>query len=280
MSYDASEYSVQDGDPEYRFLFVTGAAEFRYTSAAHIVADSSETWEPAPIDLGGIMQTNELSKGGVKMKLPRDNALAKTFIGGVPEQMTSVTVFRQHAGDVTEEYQVYWKGRVAGVDVSGDAVTLECENIFTSMRRPGLRARYQKTCRHALYQSGCGLDKASFAVPATVIAADGASITIEDLGSSAVEEGYFIGGMIESADGYLRYILRHSGNELTLIRPLTALIDEVTTSSDGSAAVTLYPGCDKSETTCTAKFNNLDNHGGFRIPGKNPFANSVTGSIA
>ena len=172
MSYDAHEYSVQDAEPVFRFLFVIGGNEYRYTTEADFVADSNGTFEPAPITCGDFNQTGDMAKDDLKLTFPRDNAFAALFLGGVPEQLVSVTVFRGHVDD-GDEFRFYWKGRVAGSDASGNAVEIECESIFTSMRRPGLRARYQKTCRHALYQTGCNLDKASFAYAVDATAVDG-----------------------------------------------------------------------------------------------------------
>jgi uncharacterized phage protein (TIGR02218 family) len=279
MSYIASEYSVQSGDPIYRFLFIQGTTEYRYTSAAHFSGDSGGTWEPVSLDMSEITQTNELSKDSVKIKIPRDNPFAQLFLGGVPEQITSITIFRGHAGDLSEEFEVSWKGRVAGASATGDTLTLECENIFTSMRRSGLRARYQKNCRHALYGRGCNLNDYDFAVAGVVTSISGFLVTIEDLIDSSITDGYFTGGMIENADGFLRYITNHSGTQLTLMRPFSVLEDEVSGSA-GIANVTLYPGCDHSKTTCKNKFNNLNNFGGFPwIPGKNPFNNEISGSI-
>lgn len=274
MTYAASEYSVQDGDPLFRFLFVQGTAEYRYSTLPYIVNDG-DTWLPTSIDVSEITQSNEMAKDALKVTLPRDNAFALLFLGGVPEQTTSVTVFRGHAGDGDTEFVTYWKGRVAGASSTGDKVTLECENIFTSMRRPGLRARYQKTCRHALYQRGCGVDSSDFDEAATVTAISSVTVTISAL--SGIDDGYFNGGMIENTDGFLRYITAHVGTELTIIRPFPALEDEV---DIGPASVTLYPGCDHSKETCKAKFDNLAAYGGFPwIPGKNPFGNDVSGSI-
>jgi uncharacterized phage protein (TIGR02218 family) len=170
------------------------------------------------------------------------------------------------------------------MSASGDAVTIECENIFTSLRRPGVRARYQKKCRHALYQRGCNLNDYDFAVVATATAVDGSVITVPDLADSNFDsntqgDGYFTGGMIETATGFMRYIIDHTGDQLTLITPLSELTEDVNDSS-GDAVVTLYPGCDHTRGTCKDKFNNLVNYGGFPwIPGKNPFGNNVNGSI-
>ncbi|MEM7517429.1 MAG: phage BR0599 family protein, partial [Planctomycetota bacterium] len=40
-------------------------------------------------------------------------------------------------------------------------------------------------------------------------------------------------------------------------------------------AVTLYPGCDRTNNVCSGKFSNSDNFGGLRfMPVKNPFSGS------
>ena len=284
MTYTQREYSTQDGDPIFRLRFAQGNAVYSYTTETAIVSDSNYTYEPAPIRFSSVNQTNEMAKDPVKLEFPRDNTFAQLFLGGVPEQVTSVTIFRGHAGDTDEEFQFYWKGRVAGSSSTGDSVSLDCENIFTSMRRTGVRARYKKKCRHALYQRGCGLNDYDFAVVVEANDITGKVVTVESLNDSNTDsniagDGYFTGGMLETNDGFLRYIISHSGSQLTLISALPALATDIIDSS-GSSTVTIYPGCDHTRATCSGKFNNLDNFGGFPfIPGKNPFANQITGSI-
>ena len=275
MSYDAQEYSVEGGRPKYRVIFAYGTEDYRYTNDEVITADSGGSWIPEAITFSEFSQTNEMAKDPLNITLPRGNTFAELFLGGIPEQVVSVTVFRWHTNDVTEEYRLYWKGRIAGSTIDGDSVKLNCENIFTSLRRPGLRERYQIGCRHALYGRGCGLDKASFAVAGTATAVTGKTVTI----SIAQDDNYFLGGMIEMAGGIFRDIASNGSTSLVLITPLKALEDAIATS--GSQAVTLYPGCNHSLSECTTKFNNLLNYGGCPyIPSSNPFGNDVTGSIA
>lgn len=279
MTYDTREYSVQDGDPQYRILFVQGNTEYRYTSAPYIVGDSGGSWLPVAFRTDEITQTNEITKNALTIEMSRDAAIAATFIGGVPEQITSVTIYRLHAGDVDEEYRVVFKGRVSDASISsGAAISLECESIFTSMRRPGLRARYQKTCRHMLYGRGCRLNDYDFAVVGTVISADRYTVEIE--ANSIIDDGYYTGGIIETYDGFMRFITKHSGSTLTIIRPFPAL-EESVNSSAAPIDVLLYPGCDRTMTTCLTKFNNLDNFGGQPwIPSINPFSSGLGGSIS
>jgi uncharacterized phage protein (TIGR02218 family) len=273
MSYDTYEQSVEDGRPKYRVLFSVGSLEYRYTNEEFIVADSGGSWLPQAMTLSEFSQTNEMAKDPLKITLPRDNALALLFVGEAPEQVVSVTVFRVHTNDPAEEFRFYWKGRVAGSMQDGDALSLDCENIFTSLRRPGLREKYQIGCRHALYGRGCGVDKDDFDIAATATAHAGAIITA----TFTATAGYLMGGMLKTADGIYRDIIDNTTTTVTLMRPLPVLNDAI---DGGPQAVTLYPGCQHTMTDCTDKFNNLLNYGGCPwIPSKNPFGNDVTGSI-
>jgi hypothetical protein len=288
MTYQATDESAQDAQPVYKFLFATQTAEYMYTTAGYFISDSTGTWEPAPIRASSVTQNNELAKNGVKITLPRTNAVAQLFLGKVPEDTTSVTIYRGFQETDLDEFQVFWKGRVASAEASQDAVTLECEDIFTSMRRPGNRARYQKGCRHALYSPQCGVSDHEYAVDATITAQSGFTITVDftldsvgsgDSNSLVSEDDYFLGGVVELGDGSRRAVVGQtqtgSGAILTLISQFTTIeIDSV------SAFATLYPGCRHNTSDCKNKFNNLENYGGFPwLPSKNPFANSVNGSI-
>ena len=265
-----SETSIQSSQIEHRFLFVQGDTEYRYTSLPYFVSDSNETWTPSPISMSGVTQTNELAKDPLKITVPRDNSLAQTFLGSSPDVITTVTVFRGQIGST--EFYAYWKGRIAGTSISADAVTLDCENIFTSMRRTGLRAKYQKNCRHALYSDGCGLDINDYEESAVATAASGYGVVIT--GGDSFDDGYFTGGILKIGSE-MRYISLHNGNNLTLLQPSRELIQ------NGGGSVTLYPGCNHTMTHCKDKFTNLNNYGGFPwIPSKNPFNNGITGSIA
>jgi uncharacterized phage protein (TIGR02218 family) len=276
MTYLAAENSVQDGDPIFRLHFVQGAIEYKYTNAPIII---STVWLPSSISVGRITQSNELAKDPLDINVPRDSALGLSFLGGSPDQITSITVYREHLGDLDNEFQVAFKGRVTGASPDGDMVSLSCENIFSSMRRSGLRARYQKNCRHALYSTQCGVTLASYADAATATAVSGFAITAA--AAAGEVDGFYTGGILEDASGNKRHITSHAGDQLVLMSPLNSLTTEITDS--GTAAIVIYPGCAHTESACSTKFSNLLNYGGFaRIPGEtnNPFNSKITGSLA
>jgi uncharacterized phage protein (TIGR02218 family) len=274
MTYAIIESSTHDGDAVFLFEFVQAATTWRYTSRGEEVTALSQSWAPAPIQMSDISQTNEINKNAVSLTFPRDHAFAAQFLGFAVEQVTTVTIRRGHADD--GEYVVYWKGRVSASDASAGTIKLDCESIFTSMRRMGLRARYQIPCRHALYQRGCDIDKSAHAwssaasVVGTLVAASGAA---------GKPDGWFTGGMIVAPDGAARFIIAHTGASLTLLRTFDSLQALTSTAGYGrnygnyygGVPVTLYPGCDHAKATCADKFANLPNYGGFPyIPSRNP----------
>lgn len=294
MSYDILDQSTQDSQPAYRFLFSQGSTQWRYTTLPVFISDSAETWEPAPFRASNVTSSNEMAKNGIKISMPRTIGVAQQFLGGVPEDIMTLTVFRDQGrgeADSDLETQVFWKGRVVAVDIGGDDVTLECEDTFTSMRRSGLRARYQKGCRHALYSTLCGVDKNDYGQSVEIISYSGRTITVDtvqdstlfaDSGDSSTETiedvsaTYWVGGFVELANGATRYIVDQVGTTLTLLSPFKQ--QDMPGSDTVSASI--YPGCDRTIQNCIGTFNNVENFGGFPwIPSKNPFRNGVEGSI-
>lgn len=262
MSYAAQENSVASGRPVELYRFALGAQRWTFTSGQTAVVYQSETYSPVPIRRSGIEQGHEINRAGLEITLPRDNPLAGLFIASPPEGVVSVTVYRQHAGDPALETIVLWKGRVGGARLSGSELTLKCEPVATSLKRTGLRARYQLICRHALYSTSCGALKDLFRVDGTVSAVSGA--TVQVAAAASRPDGYFVAGMLETNDGS-RMIVGHAGITLTLVAPMPSL-------AAGQTA-RLYAGCDHSTATCKDRFANLANYGGFPyIPRKNPFS--------
>lgn len=254
IAIDADAYTWTSGDAEVSYL--------------------GDTYTPAPITHSPIEQTQEINRANIRLTVPRTNPVGLVYLGFVPDYPASVTIYRQTDAGTT----VLWKGRVAGASGSGSEILIDCENVFSSLRQIGLRARYQKNCRHAHYRRGCWLDHANFAVPgeASAVSSDGLTVTVAVAAAEA--DGWYNAGMFEF-EGVLRHIVRHTGSSLTLWRPHTGLANAVANDGYGKIygmwygrhVVTLYPGCDRSRATCNDKFNNLPNQGGFAwLPKRSP----------
>jgi uncharacterized phage protein (TIGR02218 family) len=225
-----------------------------------------QTYLPMPVKRDRIKQTNDVFRDSLRLSFPRSDAFASQFLGFAPEEVTSLRIMRGHYGDPAAEFVVYWKGRVAGAKTSGNEILVECESIFTSIKRPGLRAKFEYSCRHTLYAKGCNVNRELYKLDGAVLSISG-GLDVTVAGAALQPAGFFTGGLLIAPDGSSRFITAHSSDIVTMARPMYGLA--------GGTVVSLYPGCDHLKETCSAKFGNGLNFGGFPfIPTRNPFDGS------
>lgn len=267
MTYATYENSVQQGTPVELYEFIQGLSRWNYISGADQIVRLGQTYKPSPIKRDRVKQSTDIFKNSMKLTFPRDDEFASQFLGFAPEEITTVTILRGHWGDPDNQYIVYWKGRVLSAKATDSQIELECEPVYTSIRRPGLRAKFEYGCRHVLYARGCGVNRELYKHENLVLTLTG-GLNVEVAGVAGVyADGWLTGGILVAPDNSSRFIVAHSAGVVTLSRPLASL----TTGQ----VVKLYPGCDHLRTTCDTKFNNLDNFGGFPwIPSRNPFDGS------
>lgn len=119
----------------------------------------------------------------------------------------------------------------------------------------------QPICHHSLYDAGCTLNPASFAVSKTVLASPApttSSFSFTNTGPTYPDGRFSLGKVVFGTgvnNGLIRSIKTQVGGLVTLTLPLPA------PPATGDA-VTLYPGCDKLQATCSGTFSNLINFDG------------------
>jgi len=283
MSYDSIEASTAEGRPYYLYQFIEGAEVWRFTSRPEdwlSAGSGGETivWQAAAVAHGDVVQTSEIERGRLELTWPLSHPFARRFLAPLGNTPMTLTIFRGHE-QVLGETVAHWKGRVVGAEVEGVRILLNCESVFSTLRRAGVRAKYQRLCRHALFGRGCGLDIALHWQTGTVTAASGSTVTIPE--AAAQPDGWFRGGVLRFGT-QLGFITGHAGAALTLSRPIPELaaalaapeIDPVT-GAPLPVLADIAPGCDLRAATCATKFGNVLNFGGFpEIPGRNPFGGS------
>ena len=283
MTYTTIESSSAEGRPYYLYQFVEGDQVWRFTSrATDWTSAASEgdaiTWEAAAISHGDVVQTSEIERGRLELTWPLSYPFARRFLAPLGNTPVTLTIFRGHE-QVLGETVAHWKGRVVGAEVEGVRILLSCESVFSTLRRAGVRAKYQRLCRHALYGRGCRLDIAFHWQTGTVTAVAGNALTIPE--AAGQPDGWFRGGVLRFG-AQLGFVTGHVGTILTLSRPMPELAAALTapevepeTGSPLPVVADIAPGCDLRAATCAAKFGNLANFGGFpEIPGRNPFGGS------
>jgi len=280
MAYSDKEKSISGGSPYFLYEFNTNNSKVYYF-AAHsesIFWDNKE-WKPLPIKHGEVKQSTDMSKNSTSITIPLNTEFSQLFKGWTPENVVTVNIRRGHFGE--PDTLIYWKGRVSSSKLKDFLLELQVESIFTSLRSSGVRARFQRNCRHSLYAKGCNVDKQEFVVNGKLESVNGLQLTIPEASSKA--DGWFDNGIITFPDGTLRMVLLHIGSIITIGREARYVADNFSEAGYGLSygmlyggiPVKLYPGCNKTISTCKNKFNNLDNQGGFKwIPSKNPMAGS------
>jgi len=267
MSYSSKELSVQDSIPVWLVRFVQGSTTYQYNTCTETLTRLSSSWFAAALILGDIEVTGEIPKSTLSIKLPYNNPLASTFVGYSPDVVTTVTVWRTHYDDT--DVLVCWKGRVLSSVVDGRVVTLNCEPVFTSLKRKGLRRVYQRRCPFAFFERGCNVAPATYKHTLTVTAVAGAVVTATGAGSYVLK-----GGTLQAPDGTIRMIIKQVADVLTLMRPIQSLAVEMA-EHPGGFSVDTFEGCNHDRVACAAK-SNLGNYGGFEgIPDSNPMANPI-----
>ena len=228
------------------------------------VGFGNEYFADSGVKRNNIEQKNEISKANLEITIPIDHPLAVSLLTSYSEQVMTISVFTLRDASL----EISWKGRLASIKPADDNLAMNFESVFTSLRRPGLRARFQRSCRHSLYARGCLVDRTSYAFACTIDAITGTTLTVPEAAAEA--DGHFNGGMAEALDGTLSYVVSHVGDQITLQRVSYSTLTDFDVFGAG-VAVTLYPGCDHTRSTCNAKFGNILNYGGFDwIPLKNP----------
>lgn len=267
MTYAAYENSVQSGTPIELYEFVQGTQRWSYISRAEELVRLGQVYTPAPIKRDRVKQSTDVFKNSMRLTFPRDNEFAVQFLGFAPDSVTTVAILRGHANDPDQQFIIYWKGRVLSAKATESQIEIECEPLYTSIRRPGLRAKFEYSCRHVLYRRGCFVNQEAFLHEGAVLSVSG-GLNVEVAGAAALGATWFVGGMIVAEDGASRFIVgQPSAGVVTMSRPMPSVV--------GGSTVKLYPGCDHLRGTCDTKFNNLDNFGGFPwIPSRNPFDGS------
>lgn len=266
MTYDAKETSAQDGQPVELYEFIQGPNTFRYTSWDIDVVHATKTYLAESISRSEFENTGEFPRNDIDVTAPTHFPVSRLFRFAPPSQVVLLVISEIHNTDLDAEKIVKWRGRVLNVDWSEGNSVLHCENIYTTLRSPGLRRKYQRGCPHVLYGPACKVVDTAHKVVASLTVVNGISLTSPTFDLHA--DTHFDGGFLEweYAPGLTekRAIRSHIGDTITITHPIPGL--------ESGASIDAYPGCDHTLPTCDSKFSNSENYGGFPdTPQQNPF---------
>lgn len=150
-------------------------------------------------------------------------------------------------------------GRIAEIDATRTLASINVNSHLELLNQNMPSELYQSGCLNTLYGTACTLNQASFAATSTLSAGSTSSILNAALAQAT---DYFSLGKIKFTSGINNGVWRGI-KQYTLGSPSTiALTSPFPLTPSTGDAFTIYPGCDKKQSTCGFKYNNLVNFRG------------------
>lgn len=119
---------------------------------------------------------------------------------------------------------------------------------------------YQELCNHSLFDDYCQLDRATYVTSGTVDLDSTKSMIISSVFASHSLDNYYEHGMIEFTSGDNQYLKASIERCTSYTAYLYTELPNIPSVGDD---ILIYPGCDKTGTTCHSKFGNYVNFLGF-----------------
>jgi uncharacterized phage protein (TIGR02218 family) len=160
-------------------------------------------------------------------------------------------------GDTSAGVVNIFTGAISDVAPSRTEVVLTVSSDMELLTTPMPRNVFSPACSHLLFDTGCTMVKASFGASSSVAIWSTQSIINCALSQAMA---YFDTGTITFTSGPNAGVSRTIKSYTPGIINLSLPLPNVPGVGD---TFTAYAGCDKSQATCTSKFNNVINFRGF-----------------
>lgn len=250
-------------------ITLSGGTVVRYTNADTAVIVNGNTYAAGPsITRGRTKVSIGVSVDALTVNLAADTGVTINsvpllqFVAGggldggrlVLERAFAASALSAWVGTV-----VLFQGRIGDPQVnrfSAD-VPVKSDSELLNVMVPA--TIYQPGCSNTLFDSTCGLAKAAYAAAATATSASDATRRTFSTGL-AQAAGYFDMGWAVGVTGpnagVGRTVKSYSGGVINSIQPWPLAVAVGNT-------FTVYPGCDKTQATCLAKFSNTIRFRGY-----------------
>ena len=158
---DETTFSMNERHSEFEavelYKFTYNNQVFCYTSGDMDITVGADTYIATTISRTEIESTNDIAKSTLKIKTDKNNPVAGVFIRGSLTSALNISIWYAQAFDSVDMSDpiLIYEGRVTTCDFSGVEAKLNCEPIFTGLKRMGLRRKYESTCSHMLFDAKC-----------------------------------------------------------------------------------------------------------------------------
>jgi len=260
-TYIAKEEAPQRKPVELYHIWRDGGENWYYTSGDVAFTYDGNSYVPATLKRTGAKYDSQLEVTRMAITASYLEDPVIKFIAINPIEILWIEIKKLFRDQDPLEASVVFIGQKKNVSFQGNTGKVECVGFEHFLKMPVPTFRYQITCNHKLFDTGCRLTKTSYKISTAVtLNADKTQLTSSDFGAKA--NGYFIRGHVDFGVES-RMIVAHIGNVVTLAYKMVELASGDT--------VDVYPGCDGRIETCKNKYDNVVNFLGFPfIPKDNP----------
>lgn len=199
---------------------------------------------------------------------------ATDLLGGVPWPQAAaagaldgarILVERAHMatwGDTSVGTVILFSGRVSEINPSRNEVALTVKSDLEMLDIQMPRNTLQPYCIYTLYDAGCTLLKANFLVSGVVTAGSTAASILASALTQAT--GYFDLGTMTFTSGGNNGVSRNVKTYTNVggVKTITPIVAFPFAPANGDT-FSIYPGCDKTQSTCNTKFSNSAHFRGY-----------------
>lgn len=154
---ESSYYSSESVETyEINGTFGSGGSDVSVCLCDSEFAFPNNTYMPTAIKRGSIIRESGIDNQPLEVTVAADCPLSKWFTKQTPAYKLSLIIRSYQLSDTTHTPMVIWVGTIRGGKVEGSELVLQCEPLTVSIKRAGLRRRWQYSCPHALYSDDCG----------------------------------------------------------------------------------------------------------------------------
>jgi uncharacterized phage protein (TIGR02218 family) len=257
---DSGRFYVADC---YTFTLKSGTV-LRYTSGPGSVADDlGNTFAVGPLierstcswSVGIDVDTLELTISPRSTDLVEGVAFRTAIMTGLFDgaEVEVKRAFMSVYGNASNGCIVLFAGSVADVDIGQSRIEMTVNHFVEKLNIQMPRNLYQPGCLWTVYDTGCGVVRASYTFAYTV--GSGATTTQIPVPSTSKDDHYFDQGVL-TVGGVSRRIVVWDLDTAVVTPPLPS-------APTAGTAVTMVPGCNRTLAECTSKFANEDRYRGF-----------------
>lgn len=253
----------------YTFTLIDGTV-YRFTSAETNLITGGNTFQTAGplLQRGAVRTVIGMQVDSLDLTIYADENI---LLNGVPwlQAITNGVLDGAYVkleraimptwGDLTNGGTlISFMGRVSEIVVSRTEAKLTVNSDLELLNIQLPRNLYQPGCVHTLYDTGCTLNRASYAISTTV----SSTSTTTSINASALTQAatYFNMGVLQFTTGQNAGIRRTVKSFSPGVVGLSYPLPYAAANGD---SFTVWPGCDKQQATCSGKFGNLPNFKGF-----------------